>query len=260
MDKAGNPKIWGLISAAVCVVFLLPPLFAPAAGIRPGDYGWVRLGAMELQYGSLVSIAGFAVTLALAIPNLAPRVSLVPPGIEEQPTPAFPAWAADALAPRQAAARALIGNGGTGDERPTLRIAMPEGPGSTLIFAHLRRDWRAIGVEAERVAKGQRADLIFLDEVAPASLASWYLRHFTCQASIVCSAEADASLEAARNAATFTERRDALATADRLLTEATPFIPLAAPVRWSLVSPRLTGFQPNPFAIHFIGSLVAPRR
>ena len=230
-------------------------LFGLAVASRSGlvaDPNGRRALSMAIDRDALVA--------ALAVPNLAPRVSLVPPGIEEQPTPAFPAWAADPLAPRQAAARALIGNGGTGDERPTLRIAMPEGPGSTLIFAHLRRDWRAIGVEAERVAKGQRADLIFLDEVATASLASWYLRHFTCQASIVCSAEADASLEAARNAATFTERRDALATADRLLTEATPFIPLAAPVRWSLVSPRLTGFQPNPFAIHFIGSLVAPRR
>jgi hypothetical protein len=40
----------------------------------------------------------------------------------------------------------------------------------------------------------------------------------------------------------------------------TPFIPIAAPVRWSLVSPRLNGFQANPFGRHFIGALVEERR
>jgi peptide/nickel transport system substrate-binding protein len=83
---------------------------------------------------------------------------------------------------------------------------MPDGPGARLIFAYLRRDWRAIGVEAEQVSPTERADLVFLDEVAPASLASWYLRHFTCQASIVCSTEADAAMDAARNASSFAER------------------------------------------------------
>lgn len=197
---------------------------------------------------------------ALAVPNLAPRTSLLPTGVEEQPTPALPAWAGDPLPARRAAARAILAGRIDGDDPPKLRVRMPDGPGARLIFAYLRRDWRAVGVDAEQVGPADRADLVFLDEVAPASLASWYLRHFTCQASMVCSAEADAALETARNARSFGERRDALASADRLLTDAVPFIPLAAPVRWSLVSPRLTGFQPNPFAIHFIGSLVAPRR
>jgi peptide/nickel transport system substrate-binding protein len=164
------------------------------------------------------------------------------------------------LAARQAAARAILADRVDGDQPPKLRVAMPDGPGARLIFAHLRRDWRSIGVDAEQVGPTERADLVFIDEIAPASLASWYLRHFTCQESMVCSTEADAAMEAARNASSFGERRDALASADRLLTDAVPFIPLAAPVRWSLVSPRLTGFQPNPFANHFIGSLIAARR
>jgi peptide/nickel transport system substrate-binding protein len=67
-------------------------------------------------------------------------------------------------------------------------------------------------------------------------------------------------LDGARNAAVFGERQALLASADRTLADLTPFIPLTAPIRWSLVSPRLTGFQANPFGRHFLGSLVTARR
>jgi peptide/nickel transport system substrate-binding protein len=53
------------------------------------------------------------------------------------------------------------------------------------------------------------------------------------------------------------ERRLHLATADQILTGLTPYIPLATPVRWSLVTPRLTGFRPNMFARHAVGELIA---
>lgn len=217
-----------------------------------GDVDGRRALGMALDRETLLA--------ALAVPNLAPRFSLVPAGIEEQPAPIVPEWAKLPLPARQADARAIVTRLTGGGGAATLRVAMPDGPGATLLFAHLRRDLRAIGVEAERVAITVRSDLRFVDEVAPAGLASWYLRHFTCDASIVCSLEADAMLETARNARGFGERRDALAAADRLLTEAVPFIPLAAPIRWSLVSPRLTGFQPNPFSVRYVGTLIAPRR
>ena len=51
----------------------------------------------------------------------------------------------------------------------------------------------------------------------------------------------------------------ALQPQDILLTDAVPFISLTAPVRWSLVSPRLTGFRTNMFGRHFAGTLVAAR-
>ncbi|MDQ4087113.1 MAG: ABC transporter substrate-binding protein, partial [Pseudomonadota bacterium] len=85
----------------------------------------------------------------------------------------------------------------------------------------------------------------------------WYLRRFTCASSAICSPEADSMLEQARNAASAAERQTFLAGADRTLSDITPFIPLAAPVRWSLVSPRLTGFRPNPFARHPAETLIA---
>jgi peptide/nickel transport system substrate-binding protein len=217
------------------------------------------VGSPEARRALSMAIDRAALVGALGVPDLDPRDTLLPVGIEEQPGPAAPAWTADPLPVRQAAARTLIA-GLELEEGESLRVALPDGPGMALVFAHLRRDWRRIGVNAERVSASERPDLLLLDEVAPASLASWYLRHFTCDASRVCSPEADAALEAARGARVFAERRDALAAADRLLTETVPFIPLAAPVRWSLVAPRLTGWQPNPFAVRYLGSLIARRR
>lgn len=200
-----------------------------------------------------------AIAAALNVPGLGPRTSLVPPGVQELPTVEQPVWADQSLAQRRNEARRLIEE--LALSAPLrLRVAMPVGPGYRLIFAHLRRDWRLIGVDAERVAAGQPADLIFIDEVAPANLASWYLRHFACEASGICDPAADEALQAARLAPTAAERQAQFALADRILSRATPFIPLTAPVRWSIVPERLDGYRPNRFARHPAVNLFAERR
>jgi peptide/nickel transport system substrate-binding protein len=141
-----------------------------------------------------------------------------------------------------------------------LRVAMPDAPGYRLLFAHLRRDWRLIGAEAVRVAPGRPADLRLVDEVAPALLASWYFRHFHCLSSPVCDPAADAAMEQARVAPIPAEQRAHFAEVDRLLGELHPFISLGSPVRWSLVSRRMTGFRANMFARHPIETLLATQR
>jgi oligopeptide transport system substrate-binding protein len=195
---------------------------------------------------------------AMDAPGLAQRTGLVSPGVQELPNLTLPDWAALPQEERRAeAARAIAA---LGLEAPLrLRVAMPDGPGYRLVFAYLRHDWRLIGVDAVRVGPGQPADLVFIDEVAPANLASWYLRHFTCEASAVCDPAADAALLAARLAAGPADRQAQFAIADRILTGLTPFIPLTQPVRWSLVPRRLTGFRPNPFARHPAVNLIAER-
>ncbi len=199
-------------------------------------------------------------TLAAAIgaPGAAPRTGLVAAGVQELPGPALPDWAASPQEQRRdEAARAIAA---LALEAPLrLRVAMPEGPGYRLAFAYLRHDWRLIGVDAVRVGLDQPADLVLIDEVAPANLASWYLRHFTCEVSAVCDPAADAALLAARLAARPADRQAQFAIADRILTGLTPFIPLTQPVRWSLVPRRLTGFRPNPFARHPAVNLIAER-
>jgi peptide/nickel transport system substrate-binding protein len=193
------------------------------------------------------------------VPDLAPRETILSLGIEELAAPAVPGWAAGPLPMRRAEAARIVASVAA-EEPMRLRVALPEGPGYKLIFAHLRRDWRAIGLDAQPVPDEAAADLRFVDAVAPANLATWYLRRFSCGASAVCSAEADALLATARETQNPAERQALLAQADRLLTDITPFISLTAPVRWSLVSPRLSGFQANPFARRFLGGLVAVER
>jgi len=199
-----------------------------------------------------------ALAAALEVPRLGPRTSLVSPGVQDLPGPAQPDWAAAPLPMRRETAERAIAELGL-EARLVVRVAMPEGPGYRLVFAHLRHDWRLIGVDAVRVGPGAPADLRFIDSVAPANLASWYLRHFTCEVSPVCDPKADQALLAARMAARPAERIAQFAIADRILTDLTVFIPLTAPVRWSLVSARLTGFRPNPFARHPAVNLIAER-
>lgn len=195
---------------------------------------------------------------SLDVPGLQPRGSLLPAGLEEVPEPALPQWTTLEPGERRSRAREVIA---ASSEAPiVLRVAMPSGHGYELLFAHLRRDWRAIGVRAERVGLRAAADLRLIDRVAPITQAAWYLRSFACSENPVCDTEADALLAQARTTQVMAERQQALVAADRLLAEAAPFIPLAAPVRWSLVSQRLTGFQTNGFASHFPGALLAGAR
>ena len=90
-----------------------------------------------------------------ACPASQPRTSLVAPGVagaaRRRPSPD---WAAVAAAERRERGRARDRRRSAGAPL-RLRVAMPDGPGYRLVFAHLRRDWRLIGVEAERVGAGR---------------------------------------------------------------------------------------------------------
>jgi peptide/nickel transport system substrate-binding protein len=195
-----------------------------------------------------------AIATAFAVPGLQPRNSLLTPIADELPRPAQPDWGASPMPMRrELAARTIAALA----EPLRVRVAMPDGPGYRLLFAYIRRDWRLVGIEAVRVGPQAAAELRLIDAVAPAAFASWYLRHFTCDTGRVCDATADQALAAARLAPRAADRRAQFAIADQILTGLTPFIPIGAPVRWSLVSPRLNGFRPNRFARHPAGTLIA---
>lgn len=235
--------------------------FDPVFGLFGVEFtsGSGALARSAVRQALSMALDRAAMTSMLAVPDLLPRDSLVPPGLDELADPASPAWSALSLADRRArAARAVTA--ATGGEALRIRVSIPSEPGYRMLFALLRRDWRAIGVIAEPVTPGERADLQLVDRVAPAMMASWYLRSFSCAESRVCSEEADVLLDQARGAQTSQLRSDLLRRADQLMEDATVFIPIAAPVRWHLVSPRLTGFRTNGFARHPISELVAAPR
>ena len=128
---------------------------------------------------------------------------------------------------------------------------MPAGPGATLGYAAVGRSFARIGVAAQRVGLDQPAQLRLVDAVAPYDSARWYLAT-ACQP---CGDAARTAIEAARDAPTLADRAARLAVADQALVEDAAFIPLARPLRWSLVSLRLRQWQANTRAWHPLNHL-----
>ena len=138
-----------------------------------------------------------------------------------------------------------------GHDAPTLRIAMGDGPGSQMVFKRLRADFGAIGVALQRVAENASADLRLIDTVARYGRATWFLDQLTCETLPgACSNTGDAQLAKARRTVDAQDRAALLATAETEITAANGFIPIARPVRWSLVRSGVTGFAPNALGWH----------
>lgn len=138
-----------------------------------------------------------------------------------------------------------------GNAPPVLRIAMPDGPGSQLVLAHLTTDFAAIGVGLNRVPEGTRADLRLVDSVARYGRATWFLNQLTCTVQkAVCNPVGDDLLAQARKAVDPNQRAALLGQAEGEMTAANGFIPIARPLRWSLVRSGVTGFALNPWGWH----------
>jgi peptide/nickel transport system substrate-binding protein len=143
----------------------------------------------------------------------------------------------------------------SGKERPTIRLFVPDGPGSTILLTRLVRDWGAIGFNVERAKTLSDADLRLIDAVAPSSSSAWFLRNFRCGAAVLCDLEVDRLLEAARVTPVPAQRYALLSDAAGNIDDDQLFIPLAAPVRWSLVGDRIQGFAGNRYARHTLTDL-----
>jgi peptide/nickel transport system substrate-binding protein len=181
---------------------------------------------------------------------------ILPDAMDLGRPPTDPDWSALSLEDRRAQARASVTRwrADNGDP-PPLRIALPQGPGSTLLFGLIARDLAAIGLSARRVPMRGDADLRLIDEVAAYDSAIWYLGRIGCARKVQCSALADAQLQSASLASSEAERSARIAEAEALMVANNGYIPLGAPVRWSLVSKRLSGFQPSPRARHPLNHL-----
>lgn len=220
------------------------------------------LSSAENRRALAMAVDRDQIVQAFGAPGWQPASSLVAPGTVELPQPALPGWAGQDIGARRAAAAHNIrvwklANPG---EPVTVRIALPDGPGSKLLFSLVRSHWAAIGVQAIRVDKKADADLRLIDAVSPSRTATWYLRRFACERSPVCSEIADEALDIARTALNPIDRAARIADADLRLTEMVPYIPIAQPLRWSLASPRLTGFRANNRGVHPLNHLIADNR
>ena len=219
----------------------------PLHGSAPlGDPNVRRLLAQALDRANFVN--------ALAVPGLAARATLLEPGLDGAAATVQPAWMSAAFADRLPGLRAQADRQ-FGKAKPIIRVALPDGPGADLLLQELVRDWGAIGLTVQRAEPAAPADFALIDEVAPSTSPSWFVRHFRCGAVAICDEQADALMEAARQMPVPQQRYALLAQAAARIDDAQLFIPIAAPVRWSLVSGRVQGFAGNRYARHTLTGL-----
>lgn len=181
----------------------------------------------------------------------------VPAQLDLEGAPTQPEWSGVPAAERRAAARrAIDGWKAAHGAPPMLRIALPQGAGATLLFYRLAADLGALGLKVDRVSLNEDADLRLIDEVAAFDSALWYLARLDCMAGIACDEAASAHLDEARAAENPLAQAASLAEAERLIVAHGGYIPLGLPIRWSLVSRRLSGYAPSPRAVHPLNLLL----
>ncbi len=135
--------------------------------------------------------------------------------------------------------------------QPTLRLRLPPGEGSDMLFAGLASDFAAIGVRLERAGKGGPADLALTDRLARYAAPRWFLNQFNCSLSVaICSQDADLLVEQAVAEPDGARSANLIAEAEGALAATEPFIPLAMPIRWSMVRGSLGGFAENRWGWH----------
>ena len=222
--------------------------FDPVAGLfglAPARKGG-PLADPELRKLLAQAIDRDALIAALDVPGLVGRATLLEAGLDGVPDPVMPQWLAIPIADRRRALAAEADRLFGRLDRPVIVIALPDGPGAQLLYNRLQADWAVLGIQLQRAGKGQPADLKLIDAVAPSTSPAWFLRQFRCEVAPVCDPEADPLLEAARTAPVAAQRAALLAEAARKMDDQQLFIPIAAPVRWSLVAGRNRGLRREP--------------
>lgn len=185
---------------------------------------------------------------------------IVPP--ESYATPPYlgDRWAGASLDDRRNTAAARVRAWvAQSQDAAVVRVALPRGPGSDLLFKQLAEAWALIGVSTVRAAPGEVADLELRDTIARYAAPRWYLNQFHCSLKAsLCSPEADALVRQSLTEADAAARERLLIEAHAALTMREAFIPLGAPVRWSLVRGSIRNYLPNQWGMHPLFPLSQP--
>jgi oligopeptide transport system substrate-binding protein len=231
--------------------------FDPVAGLFGLVPARIRgpLADPELRRLLAQAIDRDALVDSLNVPGLGGRATILEAGLDGIPDPVQPTWLSTPIGERRPELIAAAERLKKGDQPQVIRIALTDGPGADILLNRLRQDWALLGWQVDRAEKGQPADLKLVDAVAPSTSPAWFLRQFRCGAAPICDPEIDPLLEAARTAPVVAQRNALLAEAARRMDDAQLFLPVAAPVRWTLVSRRISGFAGNRFARHTLTGL-----
>ena len=216
----------------------------------------------SLREALAMAIDREAIAQTLAIPRWAMMDRLLAEQLDSGQFPAAPSWTSLGLTDRidLGRRRVVAWKNARGAIAP-VRVALPGGPGMAMLFARLKADFRRIGVPAVRVSfADEKADLRLIDEVAPNSSANWYLTRTGCEYNLSCSPTGSRALLESRAAPSLGQRSAAIARADAAYADHGGYIPIAKPIRWALVGPKLTRYRENNEAVHPFSQLRATER
>lgn len=202
----------------------------PVARAARPDRKSLRFDPATGLFGFAIRNAGLAATVRTALSLAIDRDRIVA-GIGAPGHAKATTIAGSSIEPplpeRRASALALLHG-----QSAHIRVAMPRGPGAHLLFAFVAQDWAKVGISVEMVdLQARNADLVLVDRVAPPAT----LAPLACALSAGCNPR------------------------DRLALINPPFIPVGAPVRWSLVAPSLDLFTENGLAAHPLDQLRSHR-
>ena len=227
--------------------------FDPVAGlfglIVTHDDGF--LGEPENREALAMAIDRDALGSSLGVGGWVQTTRLVGPGSGDDNGSVGERWSSRSIGERRAEAAARVARWKAGHTLTPLRIALPAGPGADALFRQLAADYKAIGLDSQRVGENAPADLKLIDKVARYARVGWYLNQLSCDnAPPACSPAADRLTGQALTESDPAKRLDLLAQAEAQLTMANSYIPFGAPIRWALVSGQAGGFAVNRWAVH----------
>lgn len=182
-----------------------------------------------------------------------PTTRIVPPGLPDDIGTIDERWTDLSLEERRDLAAQRVAAWLAEDEERTAQvtIALPPGPGSDMLFGELAKDLAAIGVTLRRVDDADEADLTLVDRVARYGGARWFLNQFNCSLDNgLCAPEADARVAEAVTEVDPMVRAALYAEAEAELAASNVYIPIGAPIRWSLVRGGVEGFLENRWNVH----------
>ena len=160
-------------------------------------------------------------------------------------------WAGLSAEDRVALARARVARWRADHpgEEAEVSVAAPGGPGGRLLLAWLARQWTAIGVRLTE-ATAARAQLDWVDAVAPSSDPAATMDLVRCGRPTPCGPDARDALTRLAAQPTLAAWRRTEREAEAALVADLPVLPIARPLRWSVVRAGVPGIAANPRAIH----------
>jgi len=220
-----------------------------------------RALAMSIDRASILS-------RMFGIAGLQPAFGVLPPTLADAYAGSAAEWAQWSPDARQTEAVRLLAEAGYSFNQPlTIEVAIPHGREHSDLLAAIADHWGAIGVRVkaysrgpiphrEAISKGD-FDLALVEHIAPAPIADMFLSPFTCKTRLggYCNTSVDKLIEQAAAEDDAGTRIQLQRRASRLISEDAPLIAILSPVRWSLVSPRVSGWENNNAGAHPLAGL-----